>query len=121
VGVECERRLLMGKALRRRVLPPVSKLTRSQTMYHFVSGYSAKVAGTEEGVTEPQATFSACFGGAFLVMHPYKVPPALFTRVGFLLVSNHSLRPAIGPLSFSTAPWLAAVRGFAGAEDGHAR
>lgn len=53
------------------VLPPVSKLTRAQMMYHFVSGYTAKVAGTEDGVTEPQATFSACFGGAFLVMHPY--------------------------------------------------
>lgn len=44
------------------VLPPVAKLTRDQTMYHFISGYTAKVAGTEVGVTEPQATFSACFG-----------------------------------------------------------
>ena len=53
------------------VLPPVSKLTREQTMYHFISGYTAKVAGTEVGVTEPEATFSACFGEAFLPMHPY--------------------------------------------------
>merc|ERR1711907_521973 len=53
------------------VLPPVSKLSSAQVMYHFISGYTAKVAGTEEGVTEPQATFSPCFGGPFLVHHPF--------------------------------------------------
>ena len=54
------------------VLPPVSKLTSAQAMYHFISGYTAKVAGTEVGVKDPEATFSACFGAAFLVWHPTK-------------------------------------------------
>mmetsp|Transcript_23805 Transcript_23805/g.3955 ORF Transcript_23805/g.3955 Transcript_23805/m.3955 type:complete len:281 (-) Transcript_23805:187-1029(-) len=52
------------------VLPPVSKLTPEQTMYHFISGYTAKVAGTEVGIKEPEPTFSACFGEAFLTRHP---------------------------------------------------
>jgi phosphoenolpyruvate carboxykinase (ATP) len=54
------------------VLPPVAKLTPEQAMYYFLSGYTAKLAGTERGVTEPQATFSACFGAVFLVWHPTK-------------------------------------------------
>jgi phosphoenolpyruvate carboxykinase (ATP) len=52
------------------VLPPISKLSPAQAMYHFISGYTAKVAGTEVGITEPQTTFSACFGKAFLPLHP---------------------------------------------------
>lgn len=52
------------------VLPPISKLTNGQAMYHFISGYTAKVAGTEMGITEPTLTFSACFGKAFLPLHP---------------------------------------------------
>ncbi len=63
------------------VLPPVSRLTPAQMMYHFISGYTAKVAGTEVGVTEPEATFSACFGAAFLVWHPIKYAQMLAERM----------------------------------------
>lgn len=63
------------------VLPPVSKLTPEQAMYHFISGYTAKVAGTEVGVTEPQATFSPCFGGPFLVWHPAKYAELLADKM----------------------------------------
>src|SRR5699024_653903 len=59
----------------------VSKLTPAQAMYHFISGYTAKVAGTEMGVTEPQATFSACFGAPFLVWHPTRYAELLAAAI----------------------------------------
>lgn len=66
------------------VLPPISRLTPAQAMYHFLSGYTAKVAGTETGVTEPQATFSTCFGAPFMVL-----PPATYARMLGELIARH--------------------------------
>lgn len=63
------------------VLPPVAKLTPEQAMYHYLSGYTAKVAGTELGVKEPRATFSACFGKAFLLVHPTKYAEILARKM----------------------------------------
>ena len=63
------------------VLPPVSKLTPEQSKYHFLSGFTAKLAGTERGITEPTPTFSACFGAAFLTLHPTKYAEVLVKRM----------------------------------------
>ncbi|CAQ82176.1 MULTISPECIES: phosphoenolpyruvate carboxykinase (ATP) [Photorhabdus] len=63
------------------VLPPVSRLTPEQTQYHFLSGFTAKLAGTERGVTEPTPTFSACFGAAFLTLHPTQYAEVLVKRM----------------------------------------
>lgn len=63
------------------VLPPVSRLTADQTQYHFLSGFTAKLAGTERGVTEPTPTFSACFGAAFLMLHPTQYAEVLVKRM----------------------------------------
>ena len=63
------------------VLPPVAKLTEDQTEYHFLSGYTAKVAGTERGITEPVPSFSACFGAAFLLLHPTKYAEELVKKM----------------------------------------
>lgn len=63
------------------VLPPISKLNKGQAMYHFISGYTAKVAGTEAGITEPQTVFSACFGSPFLPLHPTKYAEMLGERL----------------------------------------
>jgi phosphoenolpyruvate carboxykinase (ATP) len=63
------------------VMPPVSKLTHEQTQYHFLSGFTAKLAGTERGVTEPTPTFSACFGEAFLSLHPTKYGKELVKKM----------------------------------------
>ncbi|CAO3593146.1 unnamed protein product [Absidia cylindrospora] len=63
------------------VLPPVSKLTPEQAMYHFISGYTTKVAGTEDGISEPTPTFSACFGAPFLVLHPQRYASMLAEKM----------------------------------------
>jgi phosphoenolpyruvate carboxykinase (ATP) len=63
------------------VLPPVSRLSPAHAMYHFISGYTAKVAGTEVGITEPTTTFSPCFGGPFLVWHPGKYAELLAEKM----------------------------------------
>jgi phosphoenolpyruvate carboxykinase (ATP) len=63
------------------VLPPISRLTPAQAMYHFLSGYTAKVAGTEKGVNEPQATFSACFGAPFLALPPARYAEMLGEKI----------------------------------------
>jgi phosphoenolpyruvate carboxykinase (ATP) len=63
------------------VMPPVSKLTPDQTKYHFLSGFTAKLAGTELGITEPVPAFSACFGAAFLTLHPTKYGEVLVKRM----------------------------------------
>ena len=63
------------------MLPPISRLNEAQAMYHFLSGYTAKVAGTEKGVTEPTATFSACFGAPFMPLHPSVYAEMLGQRI----------------------------------------
>ncbi|CAG8637737.1 11781_t:CDS:2, partial [Racocetra fulgida] len=73
------------------ILPPVSKLTSAQAMYHFISGYTAKIAGTEDGVTEPEATFSACFGQPFLVLHPARYAKMLAERMEQLANAKYEL------------------------------
>lgn len=65
----------------RGVLPPISKLTTEQTMFHFISGYTSKMAGTEDGVTEPQATFSSCFAQPFLALHPMRYAKMLAEKI----------------------------------------
>lgn len=63
------------------VIPPISKLSPEQAMYYFLSGYTSKLAGTERGITEPQATFSACFGSPFLPLHPMRYANLLKERI----------------------------------------
>ncbi len=63
------------------VLPPIARLTPEQARYHFISGHTAKVAGTERGVQEPQATFSACFGAPFMPLHPAVYADLLGTKI----------------------------------------
>ncbi len=65
----------------RGVLPPISRLDTNQTMFHFISGYTSKMAGTEDGITEPQATFSSCFAQPFLALHPMRYAKMLAERI----------------------------------------
>ena len=62
-------------------MPPLDRMTKKQAMYHFISGYTAKVAGTERGITEPVATFSPCFGGPFLTLHPLRYAELLKSKM----------------------------------------
>jgi phosphoenolpyruvate carboxykinase (ATP) len=82
------------------VLPPVARLSREQAMYYFLSGYTAKVAGTERGVTEPQATFSACFGAVFLVW-----PPATYARMLGERLERHGSRVWLINTGWSGGPF----------------
>jgi phosphoenolpyruvate carboxykinase (ATP) len=82
------------------VLPPIARLSREQSMYYFLSGYTAKVAGTERGVTEPQATFSSCFGAVFLVWHPWKYAEMLGR-----LIDEHSPRVWLLNTGWSGGPY----------------
>lgn len=82
------------------VLPPVSALSPAHAMYHFISGYTAKVAGTEIGVSEPQATFSPCFGGPFLVWHPNKYAELLAAKM-----KQHKARAWLVNTGWSGGPY----------------
>ena len=85
------------------VLPPIARLTRDQAMYHFISGYTAKLAGTEVGVKEPTATFSTCFGAPFMPRHPASTPrcwstgwSATTSRSGWSTPAGRAARTASG-------------------------
>ncbi|KUO97457.1 phosphoenolpyruvate carboxykinase (ATP) [Ferroacidibacillus organovorans] len=103
------------------VLPPIAKLTKEQAMYHFLSGYTSKLAGTERGVTQPEPTFSACFGGPFLPLHPRAYATMLGERIEkhqtsvFLVNTGWSGGPyGVGSrmkLSYTRAMVNAALRG----------
>ncbi len=82
------------------VLPPIAKLTKEQAMYHFLSGYTSKLAGTERGVTEPQATFSACFGSPFLPMEPN-----VYARMLGEKIDRHNTRVYLVNTGWSGGPY----------------
>ncbi len=82
------------------VLPPIARLTPSQAMYHFLSGYTAKVAGTERGVTEPQATFSTCFGAPFMVLSPTVYANLLGDKI-----SHHQVKVWLVNTGWSGGPY----------------
>ena len=82
------------------VLPPVSRLSREQAMYHFLSGYTARVAGTEMGITEPQVAFSACYSAAFLVRHP-----AVYARLLAEKLARHGARAWLVNTGWTGGPY----------------
>jgi phosphoenolpyruvate carboxykinase (ATP) len=87
------------------VLPPIARLTRDQAKYYFLSGYTAKVAGTERGVKEPQATFSSCFGAVFLVWHP-----SVYSRMLGELLTKHNARVWLVNTGWTGGPYGAGHR-----------
>ncbi|HEY6223057.1 MAG TPA: phosphoenolpyruvate carboxykinase (ATP) [Gemmatimonadales bacterium] len=87
------------------VLPPIARLTAPQAMYHFLAGYTAKVAGTERGVTEPQATFSACFGAPFLPRHP-----GVYARMLGERISRHDARVWLVNTGWTGGPYGTGTR-----------
>lgn len=82
------------------VMPPIAKLTREQAVYYFLSGYTAKVAGTERGVTEPQATFSACFGAPFMVLSP-----SVYSRLLGERITDHDVKVWMVNTGWSGGPY----------------
>jgi phosphoenolpyruvate carboxykinase (ATP) len=82
------------------VLPPIAKLTSAQAMYHFLSGYTAKVAGTEQGITEPEATFSTCFGAPFMPLHP-----TVYSRLLGERIARHKARVWLLNTGWSGGPY----------------
>jgi len=82
------------------VLPPIARLTREQAMYHFLAGYTAKVAGTEAGVTEPQATFSPCFGAPFMAL-----PPSTYAQLLGDKIQKHNVAVWLINTGWSGGPY----------------
>jgi len=87
------------------VLPPIARLSPAGAMYHFLSGYTAKVAGTEKGVTEPKATFSTCFGAPFMVLHPTVYAKFLGDRI-----ARHDVRVWLVNTGWTGGPYGAGSR-----------
>src|SRR5690606_4371270 len=87
------------------VMPPIARLTAEQAMYHFLSGYTAKVAGTERGVTEPSATFSSCFGAPFLPL-----PPGVYARMLGEKIRQHGARVWLVNTGWTGGPYGTGTR-----------
>ncbi len=87
------------------VLPPIARLSPAGAMYHFLSGYTAKVAGTEKGVTEPKATFSTCFGAPFMVLHPTVYAKFLGERI-----ARHNVRVWLVNTGWTGGPYGVGTR-----------